>query len=148
MGSIPSSRTDNAIAVQSELQRSFLSMTKTLHPLISAVISSECPRWLKLCCQDSYFSSYTYRQTRIMMGEEFFFFSADMVGSSSEEEKEESASQDMPFAFGSLFASRSVHGGGSYDDDVLSNNSESYCGSSIVSKGSESYNIGKSMTES
>jgi hypothetical protein len=60
-----SGRTDAAIAVQSELQRAFISLAKAIHPLVSGVLGSETPRWLKHCCQDSYFSSYAYRHTKI-----------------------------------------------------------------------------------
>ena len=73
-GGGPNDRTDSAIAVQSELQRAFISMSKVLYPLLSAAVHGETPRWLKLCGQDNYFSSGTYRQTRIPMGEDLFFF--------------------------------------------------------------------------
>lgn len=62
---IDKARTDSAIAVQSELQRAFISLAKALHPMISGIMGAETPRWLKQCCQDNYFSSYTYRQTKI-----------------------------------------------------------------------------------
>ena len=59
-------RTDSAIAVQSELQRAFISLAKALHPMILGIMgTSETPRWLKLCCQENYFSAYTYRQAKI-----------------------------------------------------------------------------------
>lgn len=58
-------RTDSAIAVQSELQRSFIALTKTLYPVLSGVLQSDTPRWLRQCCQENYFSLGTYRQTRI-----------------------------------------------------------------------------------
>ena len=70
-------RTDSAIAIQSELQRSFMSMTKALYPHVSRVLHNETPRWLKQCSQESYFSSHTYRQTRIPMAEELCFFAQD-----------------------------------------------------------------------
>ena len=64
-------RTDRAIAVQSELQRSFLSMSKVLYPIIFSIIHSETPRWLRICSRtDGYFSSGSYRHTRIC---ELFF---------------------------------------------------------------------------
>jgi hypothetical protein len=62
---IDKARTDSAIAVQSELQRAFISLAKALHPMISGIMGTETPRWLKQCCQENYFSSYTYRQTII-----------------------------------------------------------------------------------
>jgi hypothetical protein len=64
-------RTDSAIAVQSELQRGFISLSKALQPMILGIMgSTETPRWLKSCCQENYFSAYTYRQTKIR---EFFY---------------------------------------------------------------------------
>ena len=54
-----------AVAVQSELQRSFITLTKTLYPGISGIMQTETPRWIKQCCQDNYFSLGTYRQTRL-----------------------------------------------------------------------------------
>lgn len=56
---------DAAIAVQSELQRAFISQAKILYPIVSNVLYSETPRWLKACTQDGYFSSGAYRHTRI-----------------------------------------------------------------------------------
>ena len=58
-------RTDSAIAVQSELQRTFIGLARTIYPLVYSTIRAETPRWLKLACHDGYFSSGTYRQTRI-----------------------------------------------------------------------------------
>jgi hypothetical protein len=66
-GGGPNDRTDSAIAVQSELQRAFISMSKVLYPLLSVAVHGETPRWLKLCGQDNYFSSGTYRQTRCVV---------------------------------------------------------------------------------
>jgi hypothetical protein len=42
-------RTDSAIAVQSELQRAFISLTRILYPRIQSVMQGETPRWLKQC---------------------------------------------------------------------------------------------------
>lgn len=58
-------RTDKAMAIQRELQFSFVSMTKALHPVVLAAVRSETPKWMRLCCQDNYFSSGAYKQTRI-----------------------------------------------------------------------------------
>jgi hypothetical protein len=33
--------------------------------MILGIMGSETPRWLKLCCQENYFSAYSYRQTKI-----------------------------------------------------------------------------------
>jgi hypothetical protein len=67
-------RTDKAKALQRELQIAFISMTKTLHPLIHNQIHSETPHWMSLCLQDNYFSSGLYRQAQIAIGEELLFF--------------------------------------------------------------------------
>jgi len=68
-------KTDAAIAVQSELQRAFISMSKVLYPNISKILGNETPRWLKQCNQDNYFSSYKYRETSIPMADEVCLFS-------------------------------------------------------------------------
>jgi hypothetical protein len=58
-------KTDSAIGIQRELQLAFISLAKDLYPMILGIMESDTPRWLKQCCQDSYFSSYTYRQAKI-----------------------------------------------------------------------------------
>ena len=58
-------RTDSAIGIQSELQRAFIALCKDIQPRIFGVMGSESPRWLKLCAQDNYFSSYAYRNVKI-----------------------------------------------------------------------------------
>jgi hypothetical protein len=58
-------RTDKAMAIQRELQRAFISTNKVLQPIIARTIHSESPRWMKICCQDSYFSAGSYRQAKI-----------------------------------------------------------------------------------
>lgn len=68
-----STRTDSAIAVQSELQRAFVSLCKVLYPRVQSTLQDETPRWLKQCCQDNYFSLGTYKLTKIPIGEEMCF---------------------------------------------------------------------------
>jgi hypothetical protein len=58
-------RTDKAMAIQRELQLSFIKITKALRPVILSAIRSKTPKWMKLCCQDNYFSTGAYKQTRI-----------------------------------------------------------------------------------
>lgn len=70
-------RTDSAIAVQSELQRAFISFTKMLYPRVRIVMLAETPRWLKQCTQDNYFSLGTYKQTQIPISEELCFTGAE-----------------------------------------------------------------------
>jgi hypothetical protein len=74
---VTSDRTDLAIAVQSELQRAFISMCKALYPNLTRILESETPRWLKQCTLDNYFSAYNYRQTSIPMADEVCFFSGE-----------------------------------------------------------------------
>ena len=122
-----SDRTDSAIAVQSELQRAFISMAKVLYPLLSAVVHTETPRWLKLCAQENYFSSGTYRQTRIAMGEDLFFFGGSVQPTAGRNAPDEYR-EDKPEPYGvpiSIVPTRS--GGatpdGSYAGSVASRNS-------------------------
>lgn len=86
---VTSDRTDLAIAVQSELQRAFISLCRALYPNISMVLESETPRWLKQCSQDNYFSFNTYRQTNIPMADEVCFFSGDTFEPDSDNESEQ-----------------------------------------------------------
>jgi hypothetical protein len=58
-------RTDSAIGIQRELQLAFISLAKELYPMIHGIMQSAAPRWLKQCCQDNYFSAYTYRGAKI-----------------------------------------------------------------------------------
>lgn len=58
-------RTDKAIGIQSELQRAFIGLTKELYPMIGGIMGGGTPTWLKSACQESYFSSSTYRNTKI-----------------------------------------------------------------------------------
>lgn len=66
-------KVDSAIAVQSELQRAFIALCKILRPLVKEVLQEETPRWLKNCALDNYFSSGTYRLSRISIAEELSF---------------------------------------------------------------------------
>jgi len=71
-------RGESAIAVQSELQRAFINMVKSLYPKIQAILQGETPRWLKQCAQDTYFSLGTYKQTRIPIDEELRYTAESM----------------------------------------------------------------------
>jgi hypothetical protein len=61
----PALRTDSAIGIQRELQLAFINIAKDLWPMIRGVMESDTPSWLKECCQDNYFSKYTYRRAKI-----------------------------------------------------------------------------------
>ena len=61
----PALRTDSAIGIQRELQLAYINIAKDLWPMIHGVMENDTPRWLKECCQDSYFSKYTYRRAKI-----------------------------------------------------------------------------------
>jgi hypothetical protein len=58
-------RTDSAIGIQRELQLAYISLAKELYPMIHGIMEGVTPRWLKQCCQDNYFSAYTYRGAKI-----------------------------------------------------------------------------------
>jgi hypothetical protein len=64
-GGLDRTRTDSAIGLQRELQLGFINLAKELYPMILGIMERDTPRWLKHCCQESYFSAYTYRQTKI-----------------------------------------------------------------------------------
>lgn len=83
--STPGTRTDSAIAVQSELQRAFISLCKSLHPRIQGIMVEDTPKWLKQCTQDSYFSLGTYKQTRIPIAEELCFNASENITLQNEE---------------------------------------------------------------
>ena len=79
-------KTDKNIAVQSELQRTFIGMAKALYNPLTAILGDETPRWLKEICKDNYFSSSMYRRTEgeIRMADEIYFYAADnMVSDTS-----------------------------------------------------------------
>ena len=61
----PSQRTDSAIGIQRELQLAFIIIAKDLWPMIHGIMENDTPDWLKECCQDNYFSKYTYREAKI-----------------------------------------------------------------------------------
>lgn len=123
-------KTDSAIAVQSELQRAFISMSKALYPNIFRILESETPRWLKQCSQDNYFSSYTYRQTSIPMADEVCFFSGQDFVSVSDNETTES------FQMTSSFVSSAHPGLSGLMQNTDSFSVGSITESSIVSRGS------------
>ena len=79
-------RTDKAMAIQRELQLSFVKIMKALYPAILAAIRVETPQWMRLCCQDNCFSSGSYKQTRIAIGEELLFFGHPSDSSHDESE--------------------------------------------------------------
>ena len=72
-------RTDAAIAVQSELQRAFISFCKLLYPLVTDVLQEETPRWLRNCTQDNYFSLGTYQHTKVRIADELCFTTDERV---------------------------------------------------------------------
>lgn len=74
-------RTDSAIAVQSELQRAFISLTKALYKNVHGILHEETPRWLKQGGQDNYFSLGTYRQTKIPIAEELCITAGEVTAS-------------------------------------------------------------------
>lgn len=119
-------RTDLAIAVQSELQRAFISLCKALYPNISMVLETETPRWLKQCSQENYFSFYTYRQTNIPMADEVCFFAGDDFEPDSDNES---------FQMTGSFVSSADQGLTGYNN-TGSESGSLIDGSSVVSRGS------------
>jgi hypothetical protein len=69
-------KTDKNIAVQSELQRTFIGMAKALYNPLTVILGDDTPRWLKEICKDNYFSSSIYKrpEIEIRMAEEIYFF--------------------------------------------------------------------------
>ncbi|GAX19245.1 hypothetical protein FisN_4Lh171 [Fistulifera solaris] len=63
-------RADSAIAVQSELQRSFTNLVKALQPNLQVILQNGFPRWLKQCTQENYFSSGGYRSMVVSIEKE------------------------------------------------------------------------------
>lgn len=66
-------RADSAIAVQSELQRAFIKLSKALHRNIHDIMLDETPEWFKQCCADNYFSLNKYRDNKMPIEEEVCF---------------------------------------------------------------------------
>lgn len=76
---VANDKTDKNIAVQSELQRTFIGMAKALYNPLTVILRDETPRWLKEICKDNYFSSAIYRRTEgeIRMADEIYFYAAN-----------------------------------------------------------------------
>lgn len=117
-------RTDSAIAVQSELQRAFINLTKTLYPRLQDILQSATPRWLKQCSQENYFSMGYYRHTKIPVAEELCLRPSDMAA----EELRAPLGGQRHFDGGYESPRGSIGGGSSH---------------SIVSRGSERYGFGQ-----
>ena len=121
----PNDRTDSAIAVQSELQRAFISMSKVLYPLLSATVPGETPRWLKLCGQENYFSSGTYRQARIAMGEDLFFYGGSVQPTTRNAPEEYREDKPEPYGVPMSIAPSRSGGAATPDGSVASKHSRS-----------------------
>lgn len=118
-----STRTDSAIAVQSELQRAFINLCRSLHPRIQGIMQDDTPRWLKQCSQDNYFSLGTYRLSKIQMAEELCFNASESLPNPD---------GGGPYAMGGvgvpseIDSPPSVGGGGSSNHSVVSRGSERF----------------------
>lgn len=125
---------DAAIAVQSELQRSFISLAKALFPMVSGIMQIETPRWLKHCCQENYFSLGTYRQARIPIAEELCF----SAGASIRQSRYSPVEKNDHSAIASVLP-LSTPPGNDYCNEIHSRPSRagSIAGSSVLSRGSE-----------
>lgn len=124
-------RTESAIAVQSELQRAFISLTKVLYKNVQSKLLDETPRWFKQIGQDSYFSLGTYLQTKIPMAEELCFLGFDGLQSD--------AGSQPPFPYAPSFHSEQ----GGYDSPRGGSVAGGSQTGSVVSKGSERYGFGQ-----
>jgi hypothetical protein len=126
-------RTESAIAVQSELQRAFISLSKALYKNVHRILLDDTPRWLKQIGQDNYFSLGTYLQTKIPIAEELCFIGYDTVLQSD-------GGSNHPFTYVPSFHSEqgydSPRGGGGSIGGGSQNGS-------VASKGSERYGFGQ-----
>jgi len=122
-------RTDKAMAVQRELQKSFIGMTKALYPALFAVIHSETPRWMRHC-QDNYFSSGSYRQTRIAIGKELLFF-----GNASDRDYHQNEGLNHNESFGIPLSILPTQSGSSNDHDSFAESMTSRTNSRTSSRG-------------
>jgi len=123
-------RTDSAIAVQSELQRAFISLCKVLYKSVQGVMREETPRWFKQSGMDNYFSLGTYKQTVIPIAEELCFNANDSNDADSHHPFHHQNSNSVYSEQGY----ESPRGGGS-----LGGGSQG----SVVSRGSERYGFGQ-----
>lgn len=122
-------RTDSAIAVQSELQRAFISLAKILYKHVQGILEDETPRWFKQSCQDNYFSLGTYLQTKIQIAEEMCFAGGETIVSDA----------GSNHHFTHVPSLHSNHGYESPRGGSIAGGSQS----SVVSKGSERYGFGQ-----
>jgi hypothetical protein len=122
-------RTDSAIAVQSELQRAFISLTKALYKNVHGVLQEETPRWFKQSGQDNYFSLGTYRQTKIPIAEELCFTAGEAIQSD--------AGSHHPF-----MNTPSLHSEQGYESP-RGGSVGGVSQSSVISRGSERYGFGQ-----
>lgn len=133
----PTQRTDSAIGIQRELQLAFINIAKDLWPMIHGVMERDTPSWLKECCQDNYFSSYTYRNAKISIGEELSF--EDVNTSIADDSKE----------IGSVNTGKNMTGyyrsDKSYSSQAPDSPGGSIGSSSNVSRGSDTARSTKSM---
>ena len=123
-------RTDSAIAVQSELQRAFISLCKVLYKSVQSVMREETPRWFKQSGQENYFSLGTYKQTVIPIAEELCFNAIDSSDSDSQH----------PFH---QQQSHSVYSEPGYDESPRGGSIAGGSQGSVVSRGSDRYSLGQ-----
>jgi hypothetical protein len=83
-----SARTDSAITVQRELQRSLISLVRGVIQPISEILQEETPPWLRLCCSESYFSSKGYRRLNLLtLSSEVKFVDGNFMSNHRKEEE-------------------------------------------------------------
>jgi hypothetical protein len=123
-------RTESAIAVQSELQRAFISLTKALYKNVQGILQDETPRWFKQIGQDNYFSLGTYLQTKIPIAEELCFMGFDVPQSD--------VGSHHPFTYVPSF-----HSEQGYDSPRGGSVAGASQSGSVVSQRSERYGFGQ-----
>mmetsp|Transcript_26011 Transcript_26011/g.53441 ORF Transcript_26011/g.53441 Transcript_26011/m.53441 type:complete len:126 (-) Transcript_26011:337-714(-) len=113
--------------------------------MIQGVMERDAPRWLKDCCQDNYFSKYTYRGAKIPIGDELIF--EDAQTSSSDGLKDAGFSSNAKHNTGEKLGSiSSLHRSDeSYNSRAPDSPSGSTGSSSVVSRGSDTARSIKSL---
>lgn len=66
-------KTESAIAVQSELQRAFINLSRSLYKGIKNTMGDATPNWFKQCGQDTYYSMGTHKHNQMPIGSEMCF---------------------------------------------------------------------------
>lgn len=66
-------KTESAIAVQSELQRAFINLSRSLYKGIKTAMGDQTPGWFKQCGVETYYSMGTHKHNQMPIGSEMCF---------------------------------------------------------------------------